>query len=61
MTPEERVKFQDDYVNPVLDSMDLKTLYIVAAESISGNLDSYSNEELTTEIKEYYPELLENV
>ena len=60
MTPEERDKLQDDYVNQVVDDMDLKTLCAFVYDSISGTLDDYSTEELITEVKEYYPELLEN-
>ena len=60
MTPEERDKLQDDYVNQVVDDMDLKTLCAFVYDSISGTLDDYSTEELITEVKEYYPELLED-
>jgi len=61
MTPEERDKLQDDYVNQVVDDMDLKTLCAVVYDHLNHNLDSYTTEELITEVKEYYPELLENV
>ena len=61
MTPEERDKLQDDYVHQVVDDMDLKTLCAFVYDSISGSLDDYSTEELITEVKEYYPHLLENV
>lgn len=59
MTPEERDKLQDDYVNQVVDDMDLKTLCEFVYDSISGSLDDYSTEELITEVKEYYPHLLD--
>ena len=61
MTPEERDKLQDDYVHQVVDDMDLKTLCAFVYDSISGSLDDYSTEELITEVKEYYPHLLEDV
>ena len=60
MTPEERDKLQDDYVNQVVDDMDLKTLCAFVYDSISGSLDDYSTEELIAEVKEYYPDLLED-
>ena len=41
--------------------MDIETLCAFVYDSISGTLDDYSTDELITEIKEYYPELLENV
>ena len=61
MTPEERDKLQDDYVNQIIDSMDLKTMCAFIYDSISGTLDDYSTEELITEVKDNYPGLLENV
>jgi len=60
LTPEERDKLQDDYVNQVVDDMDLKCLLAFVYDSISCSLDDYSTEELITEVKEYYPHLLEN-
>lgn len=59
MTLEERDKLQDDYVNQVVDDMDVKTLCAFVYDSISGTLDDYSTEELITEVKEYYPHLLD--
>ena len=59
MTPEERDKLQDDYVNQVVDDMDLKTLCAVVCDSINASLDDYSTEELINEVKEYYPHLLD--
>lgn len=60
MTPEERDKLQDDYVNQIVDDMDIGTLCEFVYDSISGNLDDYSTEQLITEVKEYYPHLLKN-
>ena len=61
MTPEKRDKLQDDYVHYIVDNMDIGTLCEFVYDSISGTLDDYSTEQLITEIKEYYPELLKNV
>ena len=55
----ERDKLQDDYVNQLVDDMDLKTMCAFVYETISVNLDDYSTDELITEVKEYYPDLLE--
>lgn len=60
MTPEERDKLQDDYVNQIVDDMDIATLCEFVYDSINGNLDDYSTEQLITEVKEYYPHLLKN-
>ena len=59
LTPEHRDKLQDDYVNQIVDDMDIGTLCAFVYDSINGNLDDYSTEELITEVKEYYPHLLE--
>jgi hypothetical protein len=59
MTPEERDKLQDNYINQVVDDMDVKTLCAIVYDSMSETLDDYSTEELITEIKEYYPHLLD--
>ena len=59
MTPEERNKLQDAYCQQVVDDMDLKTLCAVVYDSVSGSLDDYTDQEFITEVKEYYPHLLE--
>ena len=59
MTFEERNKLQDDYVNQVVDNMDIKTLCAFAYDTISRSLDDYSDEELIVEVKEYDPHLLD--
>ena len=59
LTPEQRDKLQDDYVHQIVDDMDIKTLCAFVYDSISGSLDDYSTEELITEVKEYYPHLIE--
>ena len=61
MTPKERDKLQDDYVNQLVDDMDIETLCAFVSDSINGTLDDYSTEQLITEVKEHYPHLLENV
>ena len=60
MTDKEREQLQDDFVYHIVDGMDHKTVFAMALEYISKSLDYYTDEELITEIKEYYPELLED-
>ena len=43
----------------IVDDMDMKCLLQMCYDMMDGNYDSYSDEELITEVKEYYPELLE--
>lgn len=50
----------DAYAQQVLDSMDMKTLEQYAYDMLVQCYNDYSEEELMTEIQEYYPEILEN-
>lgn len=59
LTVEQRDKLQDAYCQQVVDDMDLKTMCAFVYDSISCTLDDYTNEEFITELKEYYPHLLE--
>lgn len=59
LTPEERGNLQDAYCQQVIDDMDLKTMCALVYDTISDSLDNYTNEEFITELKEYYPHLLE--
>jgi len=60
LTPEQRDKLQDDYIHEIMNDMDLKSLRALAADFLSKEYDAYSTEELIEDVKEYYPELLEN-
>jgi len=59
MTPEQRDKLQDAYCQQIVDDMDIKTLCAFVYDSIDCTMDNYSDEEFITEVKEYYPHLLE--
>jgi hypothetical protein len=50
-----------DYAQQILDGMDMKTMECFVYDTLKDNLSSYSDEELIEEVKEYNPELLENV
>ena len=60
MTPEQRDQLQDNLINQIVDDMDLKTLCRFACDVLSQEYDQYTTEELRRDVKEYYPELLEN-
>ena len=49
----------DAYAQQLLDSMDLKTMEIFVYDTLVENLTNYTEEELITEVTDYYPELLE--
>lgn len=48
-----------DYAQQILDGMDMKTMECFVYDTLVSNLDSYDDEDLINEVKEYNPELLE--
>ena len=54
-----RSELQDTMIQQILDDMDIKTMMAILYDQMDENYDKYSDEELITEVKEYYPELLE--
>ena len=54
-----RSELQDQLINSMIDGMDFKTMWSVLYDYMDESYDKYSDEELITEVKEYYPELLE--
>ena len=55
----DRDQLQEAYNESIIDGMDHKTMYQFVYDSLSGNLDDYTVEELITEVEDYYPELLQ--
>ena len=58
MTNINRQQLISDYVDRVLDDMSTKDLVRIVAEQLEENLKEYSDEELISEVQDYYPELL---
>ena len=54
-----RSELQQQLINNVIDGMDFKTMWSVLYDFMDESYDKVSDEDLITEIKEYYPELLE--
>jgi hypothetical protein len=54
-----RSELQDTMIQQILDDMDIKTMMAILYDQMDENYDKYSDEELITEVKEYYPQLLE--
>jgi hypothetical protein len=50
----------ENYVQQIIDGMDMKTMECMVYDTLKDNLSSYSDEELITEVEEYNPELLES-
>ena len=55
----DRDALQEAYIESIIDGMDHKSLWQFVYDSLNGNLDDYTIDELITEVKDYYPELLE--
>lgn len=56
-----REQLIEDYAQQILDGMDMKTMECFVYDTLVSNLSEYNDEELLTEVKEYNPELLEDV
>ena len=54
-----RDSLQEAYIESIIDGMDHKSMYQFVYDNLSDHLDKYSADELITEVKDYYPELLE--
>ena len=54
-----REQLLDSYIDEIIDGMDHKTMYHFVYDTIEQSLETYTDEELKTEVKEYYPHLLE--
>ena len=55
----DRDKLQDLYIERIIDGMDHKDLWAFVYDSLDKNHESYTVNELITEVEDYYPELLE--
>ena len=56
----DRDELQDQYIKELIDSMDFKTMETFVYDTINDNLDKYSVNELIDEVKDSYPELLDD-
>jgi hypothetical protein len=54
-----RQQLQDAYINTVIDNMDHKDMMALLFDHMDADLDKYSDKELSEEIAQFYPELLE--
>jgi hypothetical protein len=55
----DREALVEAYIDRLLDNMSTKDLLRIVGDQMEENLTSYTDEELISEITEYYPELLE--
>ena len=56
----DRDELQYAMIQQILDDMDIKTMMAILYDNMSEAYDKYSVDELIEEVKEYYPELLED-
>ena len=55
----DRDQLQDQLINQILDDMDIKTMMAMLYDMMDESYDNYSVNELIEEVKEYYPQLLD--
>jgi hypothetical protein len=55
-----RTELQESYIQQLIDGMDYKTMERFVYDTLEENLTNYTDEELKSEVNEYYPELLES-
>ena len=57
----DRDALQANYINRVLDDMDIKDMMAILYDYMDVEFDKYSVDELIEHVDEYYPDLLEQV
>lgn len=54
-----RVQLQRDYVDRIIDGMDMSDLMMIVADYLHENLEEYTDEQLVNEVRDYYPDMLD--
>jgi len=54
-----RSELQEQFLDKMIEGMDNKTAWTLLYDFMDKSYDKYTDEELMEEVKEYYPELLE--
>ena len=54
-----RQRIVEDYVNAIVDGMDLDTLVAYAVATMTDKLNTYTDAELREEVEYHYPEILD--
>ena len=55
----DREKLMESYIEEIFNGMDHRDLWHFVYDTMEKNFETYTDEELKTEIKDYYPHLLE--
>ena len=56
----DRDEFQNNYVQEVIDGLDLKDCLAMLYDYLSNDMDKLTLNELIEDVEEYYPHLLED-
>jgi hypothetical protein len=59
VTDENRNVIMDSYVSRILDDMEYDTLYTFAYDMLKDGKSGLSNDQLTDQIFDYFPDILE--
>jgi hypothetical protein len=54
----DRKQLVEDYIQQMIEGMDYKMMECLVYDTLKDNLADYTDEELLTEVTDYYPELL---
>ena len=54
-----RSELQQQLIDNMIEGMDFKTMWQILDSYMMESYDKYTDDELMEEVKEYYPELLE--
>tara|TARA_B100001939_G_C16378582_1_gene378872 strand:- start:312 stop:494 length:183 start_codon:yes stop_codon:yes gene_type:complete len=55
-----RQELQQQLIDNMIEGMDFKSMWQILDSYMMESYDKYTDEELMEEVKEYYPELLED-
>ena len=55
----DRDQLQADYINRVLDDMDIKDMMAILYDYMDVEFDKYTVDEMIEHVEEYYPDLLD--
>ena len=55
----DRDELQANYINRILDGLDIKDMMAILYDQFDENFDKYTIDELIEEVNEYYPDLLD--
>ena len=56
----DRDQLQADYINRVLDDMDIKDMMAILYDYMDVEFDKYTVDEMIEQVEEYYPDLLDS-